>query len=88
MAETGRLDMTLDWRLPASPMGLCLVPASTCSLAEFNARTCNFLVRSEPPGKKPRKASSTSLSAGNYRYMIANFGAIDWRWGRGARRRR
>jgi hypothetical protein len=42
MAETGRLDMTLDWRLPASPMGLCLVPASTCSLAEFNARDLQF----------------------------------------------
>jgi hypothetical protein len=74
MTEAGRLDMTLDWTFPASPMGLYLVPASTCSLAEFNARTCNFLVRSEPPGAKPRKASSTNLSAGNYRYLVANFG--------------
>src|SRR5262245_5861913 len=50
VSSNGRLDMTLDWTFAASQMGLYLVPASTCSGDEFNARTCNFLVRSEPPG--------------------------------------
>jgi hypothetical protein len=74
VADSGRLDMTLDWTNASSPMGLYLVPAGTCTLAEFNQRTCNFLVRSDPPGPKPRKVSSANnLQAGNYRYIVANY---------------
>lgn len=71
--ETGRLDMTLDWTYPDSPMGLYLVPANTCTLDEFNARSCNFLVRSEPSLVKPRKVSQANFSAGNYRWIVGNF---------------
>ncbi|HXK11665.1 MAG TPA: hypothetical protein VMT70_18620 [Vicinamibacteria bacterium] len=69
----GRLDMTLDWTNAPSPMGLYLVPANTCSLDEFNKRTCNFLVQSEPSATKPRKVSAPNLAAGNYRWLVANF---------------
>jgi hypothetical protein len=71
--DTGRLDMTLDWTIASSRMGLYLVPANTCTLDQFNARSCNFLVQSEPPGPKPRKASAASITAGNYRWMVGNF---------------
>ena len=74
--EAGRLDMTLDWTHDSSPMGLYLVPANTCTLNQFNARSCNFLVRSEPPGAKPRKVSAQNLAAGNYRWMIGNFADV------------
>ncbi len=74
--EAGRLDMTLDWTHASSPMGLYLVPAGTCTLNEFNARTCNFLVRSEPPGPKPRRVSAQNLAAGNYRWMVGNFSDV------------
>jgi hypothetical protein len=76
LTESGRLDMTLDWTNAGSMMGMYLVPAGTCTLDEFNNRTCNFIVRSEPPGAKPRKVSTTgSLQPGNYRFMVANFSA-------------
>jgi hypothetical protein len=71
--DAGRLDVTLDWTLPASNVGFYLVPAGTCTtLAEFNNRSCNFLLRSEPPGPKPRKVSG-QITAGNYRWLVANF---------------
>ncbi len=75
--DTGRLDVTLDWTVASSSIGFYLVPANTCTSAtEFNNRTCNFLVRSEPPGTKPRKISTPNFAAGNYRWLIANFADI------------
>lgn len=72
--QSGRLDTTLDWTYAATRMGFYLVPANTCTtLQEFNNRTCNFLVRSEPPGVKPRKTSTPNFTAGNYRWIVGNF---------------
>lgn len=70
--DSGRLDITMDWTNPASLIGLYLVPVNTCALAEFNARSCNFLVRSETT-VKPRKISVANFNAGNYRWIIGNF---------------
>ena len=75
--DTGRLDITVDWTVAANPIGVYLVPANTCTLAEFNARTCNFLVRSEPSSQKPRKISTPNFAAGNYRWMVGTFGETD-----------
>jgi hypothetical protein len=75
--DSGRLDVTMDWTLASSNVGFYLVPANTCTtIAEFNNRTCNFLVRSEPPGAKPRKISTPNFSAGNYRWLVANFADV------------
>jgi hypothetical protein len=72
--DSGRLDVTLDWTVSASRMGFYLVPANTCTtLQEFNNRSCNFLIRSEPPGTKPRKISTPNFAAGNYRWIVGNF---------------
>jgi hypothetical protein len=72
--QNGRLDTTLDWTYAPTRMGFYLVPANTCTtLQEFNNRTCNFLVRSEPPGVKPRKTSTSNFTAGNYRWIVGNF---------------
>jgi hypothetical protein len=76
VTQSGRLDMTLDWTNASSLMGLYLVPAGTCTLDQFNQRTCNFLVRSEPPGTKPRRVSANNLAAGNYRWIVANFNDV------------
>ena len=70
--DSGRLDVTLDWTDPASLIGFYVVPANTCTLNEFNSRTCNFLITSETT-TKPRKISSSNFSAGNYRWMVANY---------------
>jgi hypothetical protein len=68
----GRLDVTLDWTFPASPFGVYVVQGS-CNLAQFNARTCNFLLSSEPGGPKPRKVSAPNVAPGSYSLLIANF---------------
>jgi hypothetical protein len=71
--STGRLDITVDWTVAASHIGVYVVPANTCTTIEaFNARSCNFLVRSES-GPKPRKVSTPNFSAGNYDLLLANF---------------
>jgi hypothetical protein len=75
--DSGRLDVTLDWTNPASRVGIYLVPANTCDLDAFNARNCNFLVRSEPSSVKPRKISVSNFSAGNYRWLIGTFSDTD-----------
>ena len=75
--DSGRLDVTLDWTNASSAVGFYLVPANTCTLAEFNARTCNFVIRAEPSSSKPRKVSLANLAAGNYRWIVANFSASD-----------
>jgi hypothetical protein len=75
--DSGRLDVTMDWTNASSAMGFYLVPANTCALAEFNARSCNFIIRSEPSSIKPRKVSQASLAAGNYRWIVANFSSSD-----------
>lgn len=70
--DSGRLDVTMDWTNAASQLGFYLVLANTCTLAEFNAGSCNFLIRSETT-VKPRKISTANFSAGNYRWMIGNY---------------
>jgi hypothetical protein len=70
--DSGRLDVTMDWAFAESLIGFYLVPANTCTLAEFNARTCNFLIQSETM-TKPRKISTPNFNAGNYRWIIGNF---------------
>jgi hypothetical protein len=72
--DSGRFDMTVDWTVPASPIGVYLVPANTCTLDEFNKRSCNFIVRSEPSTQKPRKISTPNFAAGNYRWLMGTFG--------------
>ena len=75
-STTGRVDVFLDWTLADSPMGVYVVQGS-CNLDQFNARTCNFIARSEPPGPKPRRISADNVSAGSYTLMIGNFAAVD-----------
>jgi hypothetical protein len=70
-STTGRLDVTLDWTLPASPFGVYVVQGA-CNLQQFNARTCNFILRSDS-GPKPRKVSASNVAAGSYSLLIANF---------------
>jgi hypothetical protein len=70
--SSGRLDVTVDWTFATSTIGVYVVPTNTCALAQFNARTCNFLLRSDS-GPKPRKGSVNNLAAGTYDLLVANF---------------
>jgi hypothetical protein len=72
-STTGRLEVTLDWTFPASPFGVYVVQGA-CDLQQFNARSCNFLLRSDS-GPKPRKVSAPNVAAGSYSLLIANFGS-------------
>ncbi|PYQ44825.1 MAG: hypothetical protein DMF77_06215, partial [Acidobacteria bacterium] len=48
-----------------------------CSLDQFNARSCNFLIRSEPSTIKPRKLSAPNVAPGAYSLFLANFADQD-----------
>jgi hypothetical protein len=75
--DAGRLDTIVDWTFASTRMGVFLVPVNTCTLEQFNARSCNFLVRSEPSTVKPRKISTPNFAAGNYRWLIGNFSDVE-----------
>ena len=76
VAQSGRLDFNIDWTFNTSVIGIYLVPANTCTLSEFNAGTCNFLMHSAgATTPKPRK-ESVNVSAGSYRWLFANFSDV------------
>lgn len=75
VSAAGRLDVVLDWTFAESPIGLYIVQGP-CSLDTFNARTCNFLARSES-GSKPRRVSASNVTPGTYSVLIANFATVD-----------
>jgi hypothetical protein len=74
-STTGRLDVILDWTFADSPLGVYVTQGS-CNLSEFNARTCNFIIRSEA-GPKPRKVSASGVAPGSYQLLFATFGSRD-----------
>ena len=75
-SAAGRVDVILDWTFTSSTIGVYLVPANSCSVDQFNARSCNFLFRSES-GAKPRKVSASNVAAGSYDVLVANFSSQD-----------
>jgi len=76
IATAGRLDIIFDWTVAANPFGIYVVSAGTCSIDQFNAGACTFLLRSETT-VKPRKVSLASIATGNYEALFANFGTQD-----------
>jgi hypothetical protein len=70
---SGRVDIILDWTFASSAIGVYLVQGA-CPLDQFNARSCNFLIRSES-GAKPRKVSASNVAAGSYSVLVANAGS-------------
>ncbi len=73
----GRVDVRVDWTFPASPIGVYLVQQGSCTIDQFNARTCSFLIQSEPPGPKPRILSAFDVPADHYQVLAANYAARD-----------
>jgi hypothetical protein len=71
-----RLDVLVDWTSAASAIGVYVFQGA-CSVDQFIARTCTFVVRSEPPAAKPRRVSAPNVAVGNYTLVIANLGAQD-----------
>jgi len=71
----GRIDITLDWTFPTSPIGMYLFRANTCDFAQFNS--CPFLIRSDPTAVKPRRASAENAPAGDYELIVVNFAERD-----------
>lgn len=70
----GRLDLTVDWTFASNLIGMYVVQGA-CSLDQFNARACNFLLRVEGAAK-PLKGS-VNVQAGIYGVLLANFGSRD-----------
>ncbi len=59
---------------PPPTMAPCTHVQGACNLQQFNARSCNFLLRSDT-GPKPRRVSAPNVAAGSYSLLIGNFGS-------------
>jgi hypothetical protein len=71
-----RLDVAADWSSSSSLIGVYVV-SGACSLDAFNARTCTFLLRSEPTSVKPRVLSAPNVAPGAYTLVVADFTTFD-----------
>jgi hypothetical protein len=71
-----RLDVAADWSSSSSLIGVYVV-SGACTLDAFNARTCTFLLRSEPTSVKPRVLSAPNVAAGTYTLVVADFTTFD-----------
>jgi hypothetical protein len=71
-----RLDVIVDWTSTASAIGVYAFTKDSCTLDQFLARTCTFLLKSEPSSAKPRRVSAT-VAVGTYTLVIANLGTLD-----------
>jgi hypothetical protein len=67
----GRLDVIVDWTFNDSQIGV-YVSRSLCTVEQFNAGSCPFLIRSETTAK-PRKVSASNVTAGTYYLYVGNF---------------
>jgi hypothetical protein len=74
---TGRFDVAVDWTFPSTPIAVYVVRGS-CSIDELNARTCDFVVRSEASTTpKPRRLSASNVAAGSFDLIVGNAGDQD-----------
>ena len=73
----GRLDATVDWTFPATPIGVFIVNQATCDLA--TAVLCSALAGSETR-PKPRRISGFNAGPGSYWLAIVNNGTEDDAW--------
>jgi hypothetical protein len=71
-----RLDVAADWSSPSSLIGVYVI-SGACGLDAFNARTCTFLLRSEPSSVKPRVLSASNIAPGTYTLVVADFTSFD-----------
>ncbi len=70
-STSGRMDVIIDWTFASSTIGVYIVQGA-CSLEQFNARACTFVIRSDS-GAKPRKLSAANVAPGSYSLYVANF---------------
>jgi hypothetical protein len=69
----GRVDVTVDWSLADSSIGVYIVQVAVgCDLEQLSAQACNFVLASPPSAVKPRKVS-VPASTGPYQLLVANF---------------
>lgn len=76
IVTTARLDVIFDWTIASNLFGLYVVSAGSCPIEQFNAGSCNFLMRSET-ATKPRKVSVPDIPPGSYQMLVANYGSQD-----------
>jgi hypothetical protein len=73
--EEGRIDATVDWTFPATPMTVSLADHAPCRIDEPLER-CGVLAGSAT-GPKPRTVSIARAPAGSYWLYISNRGTQD-----------
>src|SRR5687767_7709166 len=65
-----------NWTNATSPIGVYVTQGGR-TLDQLNARSCNFLIRSEPSTVKPRKLTAPNVAPGSHFLSLANFAEQD-----------
>lgn len=71
---TGRVDITVDWTLSSTVMGLA-VAQNPCTFDQLKANSCSLLLNSMSP-PKPLKGSIPNVSPGAYVLIIGNTSSV------------
>ena len=75
---TGTLDVTVDWTFASNDVDIYLTQGTVpCTVADFNAGQCSFVVFSESFTAKPERLSAPNASAGPYTLYIGNRGPTE-----------
>ena len=74
--STGRIEATVDWTFGTDDVDIYLVRGS-CTIEQFNNRTCTFAAFSESASAKPERISAGSQAAGSYNLYIGNRGPAE-----------
>jgi len=72
----GRLDATVDWTFPATPITLYLADHAPCRVDAPAGSNCGVMA-SAREGPKPRSVSTVTTTPGNYWLYIHNRGSQD-----------
>lgn len=73
---TGTIDATVDWTFTTDNVDIYIVRGS-CTVDQFNNRTCPFVAFSESASAKPEKVSAPNQAPGSFTLYIGNRGPAE-----------
>jgi hypothetical protein len=75
-SATGTIDATVDWTFTTDNVEIYIV-RGTCTVDQFNNRTCPFIAFSESPSAKPEKVTASNQAPGSFNLYIGNRGPAE-----------
>lgn len=74
--STGTIDATVDWTFTTDNVDIYIV-RGTCTVDQFNNRSCPFVALSESQSGKPEKLTASNQAPGSFTLYIGNRGPAE-----------